>query len=109
MGSSGFGAGSVRDIDFDIVGDTTVGPTALAITGSVEITGPVLADGGPTLSPAGSATAMRLFYVATGAGLTLVDLTLSGGVALGFAGGHGEGAGGGAAGLGGMRSSTAER
>ena len=69
-------AGPLRDmVDFGIVGDTTVGPTALAITGSVEIDGPVLADGGLTLSPAAGQT-MRLFYVAPGAGLTLQDLTL---------------------------------
>ncbi len=68
-----------------------MGPTALAITGSVEIDGPVLAGGGLTIAPDATAPQMRLFYVAPGAGLTLVDLTLQGGVAQGAGGGAGQG------------------
>ncbi len=97
--SGAFAAGGV--IDLSTVGDTTVGPTALLITGDVEIDGPVPSSGGLTLSPAASAPLMRLFYVAPDAILTLQDLTLEGGVAQGFVGAAGEGAGGGAAGLGG--------
>ena len=97
--SGAFAAGGA--IDLSTVGDTTVGPTALLITGDVEIDGPVPSSGGLTLSPAASAPLMRLFYVAPDAILTLQDLTLEGGMAQGSAGAAGEGAGGGAAGLGG--------
>ena len=96
-----FAAGLSGKVVLSTVGDTTVGPTALLVAGSVEIDGPVLADGGVTISPAASASAMRLFYVAPGASLTLENLTLSGGVAQGFSGGTGEGGGGGSAGMGG--------
>ena len=47
-----FAPGLSGTVRCSAVGDTTVGPTALAITGSVEIDGPVLADGGLTIAPA---------------------------------------------------------
>ena len=52
-----------RTLELTTVGDTRMGPTALAITGSVEIDGPVLADGGLTLARepdgAGDAAVLR--------------------------------------------------
>ncbi len=81
-------------IGLSIVGDTTVGPSALPITGNVEIDGPVLPDGGVTISVDSQAPPMRLFYEAPGASLTLQDVTLSGGVALGFDGAPGSGGAG---------------
>ena len=92
---------TAQTVELTTIGDTTVGPTALAITGDVEIDGPTSDGDGVTILAGGSATAMRLFYLAAGASLTLTDLTLSGGVAQGFEGGSGEGSGGGAAGMGG--------
>ena len=93
---------TAQTLELTTVGDTTVGPSALAITGSVEIDGPVLADGGLTIAASPTVPEMRLFYVAPGGNLTLRDLTLSGGVAMqGFEGSSAEGAGGGAAGMGG--------
>src|SRR4029077_10935050 len=68
-----------------------VGPSALAITGNIEIDGPVLASGELTISPDLMAPQMRLFYVAPAASLTLVDLTLSGGVAQNGSTGFGRG------------------
>ena len=54
---------TAQTLELTTVGDTTVGPTALAITGNVEIDGPVLADGGLTLSTspygAGDAAVLR--------------------------------------------------
>ncbi len=80
-------------INLTAIGDTTVGvgPSALAVTGDVEIEGPVLPGGGVTISANDLSAdnldeelpAMRLFYVAQGADLTLTDLTLTGGVAEG--------------------------
>lgn len=83
------------------------GPTALSITGkAITIQGP--ADGSVTLqaAPGGSSsTSLRLFFVDTAASLTLDNLTLSGGHAIG---GNGQGGGGGAAGLGGAIFSQGE-
>ncbi len=94
-----FAAGGV--IALSDVGDTTAGPTAIAVTGDVEIEGPSGTGQGVTIERSGSVSGLRLFYVATGGSLALEDLTLSGGLAQGYAGGSGEGGGGGAAGLGG--------
>jgi CSLREA domain-containing protein len=91
---------SVSSIGLSEVGDTSEGPSALEVTGNVEIDG---LPTGVTLTVAAGAPAMRLFHVAAGASLTLEDLTLSGGQAIGTAGenGNGGGGGGGGAGLGG--------
>src|SRR5262249_44818851 len=79
-------------VELSMAGDTTQGPSALAITGRVEIDGPTADGDGVTVSAAASAPAMRLFYVAAGGELTLQDLTLSGGMAQGAPnGGYGEG------------------
>jgi hypothetical protein len=72
-------------------GDTPAGPSALTITGNIEIDGSVLASGELTISPDLTAPQMRLFYVAPAASLTLVDLTLSGGVAQNGSTGFGRG------------------
>jgi hypothetical protein len=74
------------------------GPTAFYITKAIDIRGPVGANG-LTLTRANGAANMRLFTVAPDASLTLENLTLSGGRAVGGSGGLG--GGGGAAGLGG--------
>ena len=77
------------------------GPTAYVISGSgVNIT--IDGSGAPGLTISGSG-AIRVFAVTSTASLTLEDLTVSGGLAQGFAGGAGgfSGAGGGGAGMGG--------
>lgn len=80
------------------------GPTALAVSGkSITIQGPA-SGGGVTLQAAPgntSATSLRHFFVDTGAALTLQNLTLAGGKAIGGNGGIGSDGGGGGAGLGG--------
>ena len=80
---------------------STYGPTAYVISGSgVNIT--IDGSGAPGLTIDGSG-AIRLFAVTGTAALTLDDLTVSGGLAQGFAGGVSTngGEGGGGAGLGG--------
>jgi hypothetical protein len=84
-------------ISLTTIGDTSYGPSALAITDTLTING---ANGGTGITIAGGTTT-RLFIVPTGGSLTLNDITLSGGTAAGFAGGSGEMGGGGSAGLGG--------
>jgi hypothetical protein len=78
---------------------TGAGPAAFVINNNASITinG---ADGGSGISLSGN-SAMRLFYIASGASLELDDITLTGGMAQGGNGGSGDGAGGGGAGLGG--------
>jgi hypothetical protein len=83
--------------------DDAFGPTALLISSDVVIQGPstgaVVTIAGP--GPGGN---LRLFRVASGASLTLENLTLTGGSIVGFAGGSSPergGGGGGAAGVGG--------
>src|SRR5262249_30285710 len=67
-----------QTIALTTVGDTTFGPSALAITGTVAIDGSTAP--GLTIARASSASALRLFYVASTGNLTLNDLTLSGGL-----------------------------
>jgi hypothetical protein len=90
-----------QTINLGIAGDNTAGPSALGITGDVEIDGPSGSGQGVTIDRDNSVANLRLFYVAVSGSLTLDDLTLSGGTAQGGAGGTGEGGGGGAAGMGG--------
>jgi hypothetical protein len=79
------------------------GPTALSLTGkTLTIAETTLGDVMLQAAPgATSATSLRLFYVDTGAFLTLQNLTLAGGAAIGGNGGSGGYAGGGGGGLGG--------
>jgi hypothetical protein len=83
--------------------DNVVGPTALLITSNVTIAGPA-GTSGMTIAGPGASGNLRLFRVASGASLTLENLTLTGGSIVGFAGGSSPtraGGGGGAAGVGG--------
>ncbi len=57
----------------------------------MEIDGPSGTGQGVAISADPHASPMRLFYAAPGASLTLQDLTLSGGVALGIGGFTGQG------------------
>ena len=88
-------------INLSIVGDTTVGPSGLAITSDITIIGPGGTDG-LTIARDSSVSNLRLFYVGSGGDLTLQSLTLSDGAALGSAGGSGGGQGGGGGGAAGM-------
>ena len=66
--------------------DDAFGPTALLIGSDVTIEGPT-GNNGVTIAGPGSSGNLRLFRVASGASLTLENLTLSGGSIVGFAGG----------------------
>lgn len=88
-------------IDLSIVGDTTVGPSGLAITSDITIVGPDGANG-LSITRDSSVANLRLFYVGSTGDLTLQNLTLSGGTALGNQGGSGGGQGGGGGGSAGM-------
>ena len=109
LGQTGSGADTIvfdaslagGTIALSITGNSTFGPSALAITSDVTINGaaaPML-----TISRDGSVARLRLFYVAGGATLRVRNITLANGVAQGFDGGHSYrgGTGGGGAGLGG--------
>lgn len=91
-------------INLSVVGDTTVGPSAFHISSALSILGPS-GSSGLTITRAGDAPTMRLFTVGATGDLALQNLTLSGGAALGGAGGQGSSpapsGGGGGAGLGG--------
>ncbi|MGZ5445786.1 MAG: choice-of-anchor Q domain-containing protein [Thermoanaerobaculia bacterium] len=109
LGQSGSGADTIvfdpslagGTVALTIAGNTTFGPSALAITSDVTI------DGGdaPMLMISRDAGVQRLrhFYVSGAGNLRLEDVTLSNGIARGFDGGatHRGGTGGGGAGLGG--------
>jgi Ca2+-binding RTX toxin-like protein len=88
-------------IDLSTVGDTTVGPSALGITSDITIVGPQGANG-LTIERDSSVSNLRLFYVGASGDLTLQNLTLSNGAALGNKGGTGGGQGGGGGGSAGM-------
>jgi hypothetical protein len=79
------------------------GPTALALSAkgltiAADNLGDILLQAAPGVT---SATSLRLFFVDSTASLTLANLTLSGGSAIGGNGGSGHYAGGGGGGLGG--------
>jgi hypothetical protein len=74
-----------QTIGLTTVGDTSFGPSALGITSTITIQG-LTSGGGITISRGAGAPAMRLFTVATGGSLTLNDLTLTGGRAIGAPG-----------------------
>ena len=81
-----------QTINLTTVGDLSIGPSALMVTSPVDIIGD-----GETIARSGGAN-FRLFAVNRSGNLSLLGLTLSGGLALGGAGSDG---GGGAAGFGG--------
>src|SRR5262249_13807532 len=90
-----------QTINLSVAQDTAFGPTALDINSPVTIVGPT---GGVTISRAASVNNLRLFEVLRSGQLTLQNLTLSQGQALGGNGADGidgGGGGGGGAGLGG--------
>ena len=89
-------------VDLSLAGDRSAGPAAFAISSDITILGPNGANG-IALARASTAGAMRLFNVFEGGTLTVRNLTLRNGLAMGGRGGDslGDGAGGGAAGLGG--------
>lgn len=93
--------GGPATINLSIVGDTTVGPSGLAITSEITIIGPSGANG-LSIARDSSVSNLRLFYVGSTGNLTLQDLTLSGGRAQGNNGGTGGGQGGGGGGAAGM-------
>ena len=78
------------------VGDTTWGPTALAIAEDIEITGDAAL--GITIARDTGGTEMRLFYVEEDAALTLINVTLRDGLIRGNDGGAGAQRGGGGGG-----------
>ena len=109
LGQTGSGADTIvfdpslagATIELSTVGNSTFGPSALAITSDVTIDGaaaPLL-----TISRNAAVSRLRLFYVAGGGTLRLKNITLANGVVKGFDGGatHRGGTGGGGAGLGG--------
>lgn len=81
--------------------DGEAGPTAFIIRTPISVVGP--AGGHGITIERGSASPFRLFHIQSGGTLTLVNVTLSNGLAHGFRGGGALflGAGGGSAGLGG--------
>ncbi len=90
-------------VSLNIAGNSTAGPSDFGITGtsSITIMGPT---GGNGITLQNSNTVQqRLFYVSNTASLTLENLTITGGDAVGGMGGatSGGGGGGGGAGLGG--------
>ncbi len=80
--------------------NTEFGPTAFIITSDITIQG-ATGDNGIAIARDNGASNFRLFQVKSGATLTLNDLTLANGRAVGGNGGSVGAAGGGAAGLGG--------
>ena len=91
--ASALTASGPATITLSTSGDGTAGPSDFGIHSNITIIG---ATGSNGISIANSG-AQRLFYIGTGSSLTLENLTLSGGDAVGGSGGDG----GGAAGLGG--------
>src|SRR5262245_1649699 len=81
--ASNLTAAGPTTITLALVGDTSAGPSALAIPAGIDLTivGPA-GTSGITIARSGT-TAFRLFDVAPGASLTLKDLTLTGGLAQG--------------------------
>ncbi|MFN8344058.1 MAG: choice-of-anchor Q domain-containing protein [Spirosomataceae bacterium] len=83
-------------ISMSAIGDTRYGPSAMGVDRKITING-----NGITLERNSSVTRLRLFYVSPFGDLTLNDVTLKNGKALGGNGGTGGTGGGGGAGLGG--------
>jgi CSLREA domain-containing protein len=98
-----------QTIALSTIGDSTYGPSALLVSSPIIIEG-IDGPSGVTIGRNSAVQRLRLFYVSTSGALTLRNLTLSNGRAVGFDGGWtgvmaasnaGQGGGGGAAGLGG--------
>jgi len=90
-------------ISLTTAGDGTFGPSALRVDNQVAIVGPNGTDG-VIITRSNTAPGLRLFYVSALGNLTLKNITLSNGLALGSIGGSGYqrgGSGGGSGGLGG--------
>jgi len=109
LGQTGSGADTIvfdpslagSTIELSAAGNSTFGPSALAITSEITIDGaaaPML-----TISRNAGVAHLRLFYVGGGGTLHVRNITLANGAAIGFDGGatHRGGTGGGGAGLGG--------
>jgi hypothetical protein len=109
LGQSGSGADTIvfdaslagGTIALSIAGNSTFGPSALAVTSDITIDG----DDAPmlTISRDAGVTRLRHFYISGAGSLRLEDITLASGIARGFDGGatHRGGTGGGGAGFGG--------
>ena len=97
--------GGTINLSTSVNDNSVAGPSALVVNNNDTLTidGETGLTQGITINgPGSSATHFRLFFVDSGADLTLKGLTLAGGVAKGGDGGGGGGAGGGgAAGMGG--------
>ncbi len=101
--SSALSSNGPAVISLSTVSDGTFGPAALRIDNQVAIVGPT-GTNGVIITRSNTAPNMRLFYVSALGNLTLKNLTLSNGLALGLIGGSGYqrgGSGGGSGGLGG--------
>lgn len=100
--AAGLFSGGDQTIQLSIAGDHEFGPSALAITTPITISGPT-GSNGLTIARDLSVANLRLFAVSSAGNLTLQNLTLSGGTHIGGNGGNTgySGSGGGAAGLGG--------
>lgn len=109
LGQSGSGADTIvfdaslagGTISLSIAGNTTFGPSALAVTSDITIDG----DDAPglTISRDAGASRLRHFYVSGAGTLRLEQITVANGIARGFDGGatHRGGTGGGGGGFGG--------
>ena len=94
---------SATTLALSTLGDNTYGPSALRVDKPITLIGPA-GSNSLTLARSPQVASLRLFYITTNGSLTLRNLTLSQGLALGSDGGAGGqrgGSGGGAAGLGG--------
>ena len=100
--AAGLFSGGDQTIQLSIAGDHEFGPSALAITTPITISGPTGSHGLTIARDSGVAN-LRLFVVSSAGNLTLQNSTLSGGTHIGGNGGgtNDGGSGGGAAGLGG--------
>jgi len=101
--SSSLFAGGTAQINLSTIGDDTYGPSSIRVDNEITILG-TNGTNNLFIARSNSAPAMRLFYVSPAGKLTLKNVTLKDGSALGFIGGSAfqrGGSGGGAAGLGG--------
>ncbi len=97
--AAGLFSGGDQTLQLSIAGDHEFGPSALAITTPITISGPTGSNGLTIARDSGVAN-LRLFVVSSAGNLTLQSLTLSGGTHIGGNGGgtNNGGSGGGAGG-----------